>query len=596
MTMTDTEEIKSRLDIAEVISGYLRLTRAGRNFKALCPFHNEKSPSFMVNPERQIWHCFGCGEGGDIFTFVMKMDGLEFKEALKLLADRAGVKLKNFNPKESGQKARLMEIIKISARFFQECLKVKGGKKAKEYFASRGLKDETVENFKLGYAPNSWNLLSDFLKKKGFKDEEIFSSGMSVKKDRGGYYDRFRHRLIFPIANLSGEIIGFSARAMPGADEKSAKYINTPETPIYNKSRVLFGLDKAKLAIRKKDKCILVEGNMDVIMSHQAGVENAIAVSGTALTSEQLRIIKRYTDNLSLAFDVDEAGKTAAKRGIELAFQEELNVSVIPIPEGKDPADTVKNNPKEWIEAAEKSQPVMDFYFDQAFSKFNSKDIQGKKEIAKEMLNIIGKISNKIEQAHYLQILAGRLEIDESILRDTLRRAKITKSSRLLFQDKSGKIKVTDKKTQLQERLVSFAIVCPELLENIVLKIKSDLIITDPVLKKISDQIINYNNQNRLSAADLKTLKENLDDELSAKWDLLAMRAEMEIDRGVDAGEEIKTCLNELEKIKLGEDRRKLEADLKKATQENDQESCGLLLGEIDKLDKRRNEIDESRI
>ena len=163
--LTDTEEIKSRLDIAEVISGYLRLTRAGRNFKALCPFHNEKSPSFMVNPERQIWHCFGCGEGGDIFTFVMKMDGLECKEALKLLADRAGVKLKNFNPKESGQKARLMEIIKISARFFQECLKVKGGRKAKEYFKSRGLEDETIENFKLGYAPNSWNLLSDFLEK-----------------------------------------------------------------------------------------------------------------------------------------------------------------------------------------------------------------------------------------------------------------------------------------------------------------------------------------------------------------------------------------------------------------------------------------------
>jgi len=590
--MTDIEEIKSRLDIVEVISGYLRLTRAGRNFKALCPFHNEKSPSFMVNPERQIWHCFGCGEGGDIFTFVMKMDGLEFKEALKLLADRAGVKLKNFNPKESGQKARVMEITKISTRFFQECLKVKGGKKAKEYFASRGLENETIENFKLGYAPNSWNLLSDFLKKKGFKDKEIFLSGMSVKKDRGGYYDRFRHRLIFPIANLSGEIIGFSARAMPGADEKSAKYINTPETPIYNKSSVLFGLDKAKLAIRKKDKCILVEGNMDVIMSHQAGVENVVAASGTALTSEQLRVIKRYTDNLALAFDMDKAGQAAAKRGIELALQEELDVSVIAIPEGKDPADTVKNNPKEWIEAAEKSQPVMDFYFDQAFSKFNPQDVRGKKEIAKEMLNVIGKISNKIEQAHYLQILARRLEIDEDILRDTLRKAKIAKSSGLLSRDKSGKIKVTDKKTKLQERLIGFAIVCPELLKGIIKEIKNNLAVTNPVLKKISDQIINSADQNQLSAAELKILKENLDDELSEKWDLLAMSAEMEIDRGVDAGEEIKICLNELEKIKLGEDRQRLEADLKKAIQKNDQGSCKLLLEEIDKLDKRRNEID----
>ncbi len=590
--MTDTEEIKSRLDIVEVISGYLRLTKAGRNFKALCPFHNEKSPSFMVNQERQIWHCFGCGEGGDIFTFIMKMEGLEFKEALKLLADRAGVELKNFNPKESGQKAGLMEIIKISARFFQECLKMKAGEKAREYFKSRGLKNETIENFKLGYAPNSWNLLSDFLKKKGFKEEEIFLSGMTVKKNRGGYYDRFRHRLIFPIANLSGEIIGFSARAMPGADEKSAKYINTPETPIYSKSHILFGLDKAKLAIRKKNKCILVEGNMDVIMSYQAGVENAIAVSGTALTSEQLRIIKRYTDNLSLAFDVDEAGKTAAKRGIELAFQEELNVSVIPIPEGKDPADTVKNNPKEWIDAADKSQPVMDFYFDQAFSKFDFKDVQGKKEIAKEMLNIIGKISNKIEQAHYLQILAGRLEVDESILRDILRRAKIVKSSRLPSQNKSGKIKVTNKKTQLEERLAGFVIVCPELLRNIIPRIKNNLIITDPALKKIIDFIINNCGGERVTAQDLKILRENLDAELSAKWDLLALEAEEEIERGVDAGEEIKICLNELEKIKLGDNRQKLEADLKKATQENNQEACKLLLVEISKLDERRNEID----
>ena len=237
---------------------------------------------------------------------------------------------------------------------------------------------------------------------------------------------------------------------------------------------------------------------------------------------------------------------------------------------------------------------MIDFYFDQAFSKFNPKDVQGKKEIAREMLNIIGKISNKIEQAHYLQILAGRLEVDESILRETLRKSKITKSPYLPSDDKSGKIKTTDKKTQLQERLVSFVIICPELFGDIVPRIKDGLIITDSTLKKIIDLIINGCGKERITAQGLKIIKENSDPESSAKWDLLAMKAEMEIERGVDAGEEVKICLNELEKININEARKNLEADLKKATRENDQEACKLLLGEIDKLDKRRNEIDEN--
>ncbi|MCK4892060.1 MAG: DNA primase, partial [Candidatus Pacebacteria bacterium] len=315
MLNSQVDEIKSRLSVEEVISGYLQLQRAGRNWKAKCPFHNEKTPSFTVSPERQMWYCFGCNEGGDIFTFVMKMEGLEFRDALKLLAEKAGVQLEDRSYNDSGEKSKALEILDISRKFYQECLKIKTGRKAFEYLSNRGLSKNIIEKFQLGYAPDSWDLLSKFLKKKGYKESGIFSAGMTVKKDKGGYYDRFRGRIMFPINNVSGQTIGFSSRVMPGADESHAKYINTPETAIYNKSRVLYGLDKSKVEIRKKDLCIMVEGNMDVIASFQAEIENVAATSGTALTADQLKIIKRYTDNIAFSFDMDSAGIKAAGRG-----------------------------------------------------------------------------------------------------------------------------------------------------------------------------------------------------------------------------------------------------------------------------------------
>jgi len=427
----------------------------------------------MVSPERQMWHCFGCGEGGDIFSFVMKIEGLEFRDALKLLAEKAGVELKNtgYKSSDSGKKKRILEVVEVSIKFYEECLKIKTGKKAFEYLLKRGLSKNIIEKFQLGYAPDSWDLLSKFLQKKGYQENEIFAAGITVKKDRGGYYDRFRNRIMFPINNVSGQAVGFSSRVMPGQDENQAKYINTPETALYNKSQILYGLDKAKLAIRKNNLTILVEGNMDVIASFQAEIENVVAASGTALTNEQIRIIKRYTDNVAFSFDLDPAGIKAANRGIELALAEGMNVQVITVPEGKDPADCVKSNPDLWKEAVKNPKPIMEFYFDSVFAKYDPTKIEDKKKIAAELLNIIAKISNKIEQSHYLQILAEKLSVDEKVLAETLENAKRNESR---FENKFRKseddpsiLNAANREKQLQEKLLGLIILNPQIFGEI---------------------------------------------------------------------------------------------------------------------------------
>ncbi len=606
MLHSPVDEIKSKLGVEEVVSGYLQLQRAGKNFKAKCPFHNEKTPSFIVNPERQIWHCFGCGEGGDIFSFVMKIEGLEFRDALKLLAERAGVKLENVNYRDSGKKGRLLEIVEVSRKFYEECIKIKIGKKAYEYLCGRGLSKDTIEKFQLGYAPESWDLLSKFLKNKKYKEEEIFAAGMTVKKDRGGYYDRFRGRIMFPINNISGQTVGFSSRVMPGDDESHAKYINTPETIIYNKSGILYGLDKAKVSIRKNDLCVLVEGNMDVIASFQAEVENAIAVSGTALTVEQLRIIKRYTNNIAFSFDLDSAGIKAANRGIELALQEGMSVSVVMVPEGKDPADCVQSDPELWKNAVKNPKQVMEFYFESVFAKYNAGEIEGKKKIGEELLEIISKISNKIEQAHYLQILSEKLDIDEKVLVENLKDMKKNQRS---FQNRNEEVikkeKIPDRELRLQENLLGFIINYPRLFEGNFSEIED--LFSDDKLKKIYCLIREiYLKENKLDEKLLNKLKETLSsrnsssdlgetqNELFYLWNKTSLEVETEMEEsGSDVHKEASLCLMNLKIIKLQNELKKLEKDIKTADKENDFESQKLLMGEMNKRMEELGRLEE---
>lgn len=608
MLNSQVDEIKSKLNVEEVISGYLHIQKAGRNWKAKCPFHNEKTPSFVISPERQMWYCFGCNEGGDIFTFIMKIEGLEFRDALKLLAEKAGVQLENRgydNSKERGEKSKALEVLYTSRKFYEECLKIKTGKKAFEYLLERGLSKEIIEKFQLGYAPDSWDLLSNFLKKKNYKENDIFSAGMTVKKDRGGSYNRFRGRIMFPVNNISGQTVGFSSRVMPGADESQAKYINTPETAIYNKSRVLYGLDKAKMEIRKKDLCIMVEGNMDVIASFQAGVENVVATSGTALTADQLKIIKRYTEKIAFSFDMDSAGIKAAGRGIELALQEGLNVSVITVPEGKDPADCVKSNPDLWKKTAKNPRPVMEFYFESVFAKYNMNEIEGKKKIAEELLNIIIKISNKIEQSHYLQMLAEKLNVDEKSLRETLENAKKKKSR---FENKFEKNKddskvldATNRDNRLQEKLLGLVITSPQIFEETYTDL--DELFSDQKINEVYHLIKRqYLKNKRLNTKDIEEVKKELSQEKYLKngqskllhlWNTVSFQVEAELEAINNIFEETSVCISNLKKMGLQKDLKKLELDIKNAERTNDLESQELLMGELDKCIKKLGELEE---
>ena len=407
---SDIEEIKSRLNIVDVLRDYIRVDKAGANFRALCPFHNEKTPSFMISEEKQIWHCFGCGKGGDIFSFVMEIEGLEFREALKILAEKAGVEIKKISRRQIEEKNKSAEILELATKFYETQLWKGAGKiKIINYLKERGLKEESIKSFRLGYAPAGWRNILEFMIKRGYKIDEIKKTGLLVEKQdsriqnskfknqNSRYYDRFRDRIIFPIGDITGKIIGFSARVAPGGDESQAKYVNTPETESYHKSRVLYGIDKAKTKIRQNDFVFLVEGNMDVIACHQAGMENTVAVSGTALTEEQLNIIKRYTGKIKIGFDMDQAGELATQKSLGLCFEKELNTYVVELPEGKDAAELAKKDPQKLEMSVKNAQEAMEYLLQKSILKNDKNKATGQKAIAEEMLGYINYFSNPVE-------------------------------------------------------------------------------------------------------------------------------------------------------------------------------------------------------
>jgi len=412
---SDIEEIKSKLDVVSVISDYLQLHKAGVNFKAPCPFHHEKTPSFMVNPERQRWHCFGCSEDGDIFTFVMKMEGVEFPEALKQLARKAGVTLKHdfVNDGSEGRRQRLFDVNRLAALYFHEVLlRSSQAERARAYVARRGLKQETLEDFMIGFSPDSWDSLLKILRQKGFKDDESFRAGLVSKSERGsGYFDRFRGRLMFPIRDAQKNYVGFTGRIMPGPDgqdpPKEAKYINTVQTEIYNKSGILFALDVAKQAIRRTGVAVIVEGNMDAISSHQAGIKNVIASSGTAFTIDQLALfkLKNLTNKLVLSFDMDPAGEQAARRSIDAAVAAGFEVRVLRLPPdaGKDPDDCIRKDPAIWQRAIDQAAPFMEWYINLAKGRVRSDDPHAKSKAAQDILGELAKISDPIERTYWVR-------------------------------------------------------------------------------------------------------------------------------------------------------------------------------------------------
>ncbi len=433
--MSDTDLIKDKLDIVDIIGEYVQLKPAGINHKGLCPFHREKTPSFMASRERKSWHCFGCQKGGDVFTFVQEIEGMEFIEALKFLAQRAGVELTGnvSNDLEKSQKNRLKDVMKEAARFYHEFLvRMTGAADARAYLKTRGLKDETIAAWQIGFIPDQWDLLTQYLLKKGVSIDDLVASGLTIKRDGAnaasgrGFYDRFRGRIMFPIRDLHGIVVGFTGRVLVETENSGGKYVNTPETPLYHKSQVLFGLDKAKSEIRHADLAVLAEGQMDVIACHEAGMGNVIAASGTALTDEQIVLMSRYTKNIAMAFDADAAGESAAKRGIDLAHERGMRIKIIQIPEGKgkDPDECIRNNGDVWTQAVKDATDVMNWYIERAFANKNLSDPVTKQKIADTLLPEILRIPYAVEQDHWLEVIASRLRVDKLVLREDLKKIK----------------------------------------------------------------------------------------------------------------------------------------------------------------------------
>ena len=424
------EEIKNKLNVVDVIGSYLKLTKTGANLRGICPFHSEKSPSFFVSPGRQMWHCFGCGAGSSIFDFVMKIEGVEFGDALRILANKAGVELKRENVQLRTERQRLYEICELACKFFEKQLEASVlGKEAQEYLLGRGITDESIKKWRVGFAPDVWSGLSDFLISKGYLREEIIKAGLAIEKEgnKADSYDRFRGRIMFPVFDLNSQVVGYGGRVFKQQNE-TAKYINTPQTLLYDKSGVMYGLNNAKLAIRKQNQCVVTEGYTDVIMCHQAGYENTVAASGTALTQQHLVLLKRYSENLVLAFDMDVAGDSATKRGINLAQEQGFNIKIIEHYGGNDkksdPAEIILKDAKIWEESVMKAKSIMDYYVDSAFSHFDKNTPEGKKEIGKVVLPAIKRLANKIEQSHWIQVLAEKLKINEEVLMQELEKVK----------------------------------------------------------------------------------------------------------------------------------------------------------------------------
>jgi len=496
--MNPSDEIKQKIDIVDFIREYIPVKAVGANFQALCPFHGEKTPSFVISPEKQIWHCFGCGKGGDVFSFLMEMEGLGFAEAVRELAPKAGVTLRNDNPETYSKRNRLLDIMALSVKYYHHVLGTKTGEKALAYLTKRGLTPEIIEEWQIGYSPDSWDSLSSFLAArplsgKKYLSAEILEAGLVVKKEgtTNRYYDRFRDRIMFPVYDVTGNPIAYSARINPEiVNDKVGKYINSPQGPIYDKSRVLFGLDKAKSYIKSKDLAIVVEGQMDVITCHQFGFKNAVASSGTALTTEQVALLKRYTNNIALCFDADAAGQLAADRGIKEAMAAEMNIRVIIIPNGKDPDDALRQDASLFEIAVNEAKPMMEYYFDKVIAGLDLQLVDNKKEVAKKMLAMIAKLVNKIEAAYWLKTLSQTLEIDENALRESLPQEA---SQKIVKPVKAPVAAVRSREEQLSELLLAIIVRFPDFIAYVISKLELNWLETESIRSFYKNLIIYYN-------------------------------------------------------------------------------------------------------
>ncbi len=614
------DDIKARLDIVELVQSYIRLNKAGSNYKALCPFHSEKTPSFNVSPARQIWHCFGCGKGGSVFDFVMEIEGLEFRDALELLAKRAGIQLRHEDPHLRSERTRLYQLVEEAAKIFESVLHAS---KTPEritaplaYLKKRGLKDETIKTFRLGYAPDSWDFLTSALRHKGYKTEEIEKAGLAVKSEQGSYYDRFRNRITFPISDASGRVVGFSGRifdatqinadktpmnadqrasaAHPRESASAAKYINTPQTPIYDKSRVLYGFDKAKEEIRRQNAVVLVEGQMDVIMSHQSGLKHAVAVSGTAVSgdtsmrSEQLRFahltqLKRLSHKLILALDRDPAGELATRRFRELAAGHGFELKIAALPQGiKDAADAVQKDANIWKTAVAEAKPIVQFFLEMALAKHDRTSGSGKRAIAQEVLPEIRILTSEVEKSHWLQELSREIAIPEEALWRELKKAKPAAAGVSVLREAQPEV-TPGRRAQLESLLLGTLIRYPER-SDILPEVPRHVFLNPRYVEMfgIIESAIRANPP--AGGREHEALIAAIPEEFRDAANYLAFQAEVVLERIENATErarEIIVCLRELEREWAKDKLRALATDISAAEAAGNQEHLATLIREF---------------
>lgn len=471
MANDQVELVKSKIDIVEVIGERVQLKKAGRHFKGLCPFHSEKSPSFIVSPERQSFKCFGCQKGGDVLTFLQDYDGYSFLEALELLAKRVGITLESYRPtSQDTYRKRLLEIMSLASEYYHYLLtEHKSGEAARAYLKGRGVTNEAIKQFKLGYAPEQWRSASDFLtKKKGYSEEEVLATGITIKSDGGRYYERYRNRVMFPLKDHKGVIVGLSGRTL-GKDIKEAKYINSPETMLYSKSRMLYGLWENREAIRKEKQIVLVEGEMDMIASWQANVKNVVAIKGSAFTTEQAQLITRYCPNILMSLDADMAGKEAIKRAVQVAQTLDLSIRVVQIKDGKDPGEVATTNPRAWREMVAGAVLYWDFLIDAAMSQNDIKTGIGATAVTAELVPALTQIENAVIRAHYVGELAKKLNVPEESIYSEIER---TKKKKELSQLKQTITAITEGGESRREKTENYLLALalqyyPQLLEQI---------------------------------------------------------------------------------------------------------------------------------
>ncbi len=523
--INQSDEIKARLDIVDIIRQYMPLKAAGGNFTGRCPFHNEKTPSFTVSPTKQVWYCFGCGRGGDLFSFIMEIEKLTFPEAMRLLAPKAGIVLRQATGPAASERNRILDLLDQAAVYYHRFLLERPeAQSARDYLAKRELSEETWKSWEIGYAPDSWDDVVTYLKGKKFSEKDIVAAGLAVRKpETGRVYNRFRGRIMFPICEVNGNVIGFTGRILPEFEsrDQQGKYINSPQTAVYDKSNVLFGLDKARQSIREHDLAILVEGQMDCVTAHQAGFNNVIASSGTALTPEHVLLLKRSTNRIAFAFDSDRAGRQALDRGSEQALASEMETLIIDIPEGKDPDEAIRRNPQGWKDAVASARPVMEYYVAEVLESLDLSQVSNRRAAATSLLPRISRIANNIERDFWLKKLTQAIDMDESLLREMLDKIALpplATATDLRQDERVTPPSIIGREELLSEQLVALLLRFPGFIESVSTRLSIDQLVgsSNQALYKL---LVIYYNKNIASSPDTAdSARQNLDYKALRHW------------------------------------------------------------------------------